>query len=332
MTTGALVLTRRDVAALLDLETCIAAVERSFALHGAGQVRAPAIAGVPADGGGFHIKAASIVSGRPYFAVKVNANFPHNRERHGLPTIQGAIILSDGENGRVLAILDSIEVTALRTAAASAVAARHLARPVEPVVAVCGCGVQGRAQLRALATLRPLGRVLAWDAEASRAQHYAREMEAALGVPVQAVATPGAAARDSDIVLTCTPARRWFLGRSDVRPGTFIAAVGADNEQKQEIEPELLAASTVVVDVLDQAATIGDLHHAIAAGVMTRDQVHAELGAIVAGKAAGRRSAEEIIVFDSTGTALQDVAAAAAVFERAVAAGAGVAVPIAAWP
>jgi len=107
-----------------------------------------------------------------------------------------------------------------------------------------------------------------------------------------------------------------------------VAAVGADNEHKQEIEPALLAHSTVVVDVLNQAVTIGEVHHAIDAGAMTRDQVHAELGEIVAGKKPGRRSGEEIIVFDSTGTALQDVAAAAVVYERALAAGEGVQVPL----
>ncbi len=328
MPTGTLILTRQDVAALLDLKTCIAAVERAFALHGAGQMPPPAIAAVHAERGGFHIKAASLVAGRAYVAVKVNGNFPGNAGRHGLPTIQGAIVLCDGTNGRVLAIMDSIAVTALRTAAASAVAARHLARPVDPVVAVCGCGVQGRVQLQALATLRPVRAVLAWDGDATRAAAFAREVEASLGVPVRPAPTPRAAAGDCDIVVTCTSAQRWFLGRGDVRPGTFIAAVGADNEQKQEIEPELLAASTVVVDILEQAATIGDLHHAIDAGVMTREHVHAELGAIVAGKASGRRSEEEIIVFDSTGTALQDVASAAAVFERALAAGRGVTVPL----
>jgi len=142
-------------------------------------------------------------------------------------------------------------------------------------------------------------------------------------VSITAVPEPGAAAQQSDIIITCTPAQRWFIGRAHVRPGTFIAAVGADNEHKQEIEPALLAQSTVVVDVVSQAATMGDLHHAIAAGVMTAADVHAELGEIVAGKKRGRTSQDEIIVFDSTGTALQDVAAAAAVYERAVAAGAG---------
>lgn len=328
MTDGTLVLTRRDVAGLLDLDACITAVEAAFAAYGAGRVRPPAVAGVNTEAGGFHVKAATLDLGRPYFAAKVNANFPGNRSRHGLPTIQGAVILFDGETGRVLAVLDSIEITVQRTGAATAVAAQHLARRVESVVTVCGCGVQGRAQLRALARVRSLRRVMAWDQDPARADAYAREMGAELSVPVRAIAAPGPGSEESDVVLTCTPATSWFVGRRDVRPGTFVAAVGADNEHKQEIEPALLAHSTVVADVLDQAVTIGDVHHAIAAGAMTRDQVYAELGEIVAGKKPGRRSGEEIIVFDSTGTALQDVAAAAVVYERALAAGVGVEVPL----
>ena len=121
--------------------------------------------------------------------------------------------------------------------------------------------------------------------------------------------------------MTCTPARRWFLGRGHVAAGAFVAAVGADHPDKQEIEPELLAASAVVADVLEQCAAIGDLHHAIASGLMRRDQVRAELADVVSGRTAGRRSDDEIVVFDSTGTALQDAAAATLVFERARAAG-----------
>lgn len=326
-----LVLTRRDVAALLDIDACITAVEAAFRVHGQGLAPPPAIAGLHAPHGGFHVKAATLalVPGRPYVAAKINANMPGNRERHGLPTIQGAIVLLDGDSGRVLALLDSVEITVLRTAAATAVAAKYLARPAAAVVAVCGCGLQGAAQLRAFTRVRPVSRVLAWDLDPERARAYAGAQSAALNLPVQAVATSAEAVRPSDVVLTCTTATRWFVGREDVQPGSFIAAVGADNERKQEIEPALLARSTVVADVLTQAATIGDLHHAIAAGLMTSADVHAELGEVVAGRKPGRQSDDEVIVFDSTGTALQDVAAAAVVYERAVAAGAGTRVPLA---
>jgi ornithine cyclodeaminase/alanine dehydrogenase-like protein (mu-crystallin family) len=123
------------------------------------------------------------------------------------------------------------------------------------------------------------------------------------------------------VIVTCTPSHEPLLDIDHVRPGTFLAGVGADNEEKHELAPSLLASATVVVDVLAQCERMGDLHHAIAAGVMTRDDVHAELGAVLVGHAPGRRSSDEVIVFDSTGMALQDVAAAAVVYERALAGG-----------
>ena len=129
------------------------------------------------------------------------------------------------------------------------------------------------------------------------------------------------AVRASDVVVTCTPSRRPLLSAADVPTGCFVAAVGADSEDKQELAPDLLARSVVVVDVLEQCARIGDLHHALAAGAMRREDVHAELADVVSGRRPGPRSADEITVFDSTGTALEDVAAAALVYERAVDAG-----------
>lgn len=320
---GTLLLTRRDVAALLPLETCIAAVEDAFRRHGLRDAQPPGILGFPADGGGFHIKAGRLGGG---FAAKINANFPGNPARHGLPTVQGVIALFDAGTGAPLALMDSMEITTLRTGAATAVAAAHLAAEDATVATIVGCGVQGRVQLRAIAAVRPIARAWAVDADPGRASSFAAEMSAALAIDVRRAPDLAAAARASDIVVTCTPSRRAFLGPDHVRPGALVAAVGADNEEKQELEPALLAGSTVVTDVLEQCATIGDLHHALDAGLMTRERVHAELGEIVAGRKAGRRSADEVIVFDSTGMALQDVAAAAAVYQRARAAGAGMVV------
>jgi alanine dehydrogenase len=321
-----LLLTRSDVADLLDLDTCITAVEEAFRLHGEGDATT-GVLGIHVEGGGFHIKAGTLRLRRPYFAAKTNANFPNNPAR-GLPTIQGVIVLADAELGTPLALLDSIEITTLRTGAATAAAAKYLARPDARTAAILGCGNQGRIQLKALQRVRPLTRVRLFDRDRGRAEQMARELAPALALEIHVADSPAAAARDSDIVVTCTAARQAILDVGDVAAGTFVAAVGADNPDKQEIAPALLAASRVVVDVLEQAATLGDLHHAIAAGTMSRSDV-AELGQIVAGRLPGRRTAAETIVFDSTGMALQDVAAAAAVYERALAAGRGTPVHLA---
>ena len=319
----AILLTRQEVASLLSLKECIAAVEDAFRRHGLGETIPPGVLGTHADHGGFHIKTAILRRQRGYFAAKCNANFPKNRERHGLPTIQGAILLHDADDGRPLAVMDSIEITILRTGAASAVAAKYLARKDSRIATVCGCGNQGRIQLRSLCEVLSLKKIFSWDVDAGRARDFAVEMSSELGLEADAVTEVGSAAEQSDVIVTCTPAKKFFVRKEHIRPGTFIAAVGADNEEKQEIEPQLLRSAKVVADIREQCAAIGDLHHAIAAGVMQADEIHAELGEVVAGRKPGRESDDEITLFDSTGTALQDVAAAAIVYEKAVATGRG---------
>ena len=317
------VLTRADVQALLGLDECIAAVESAFRLHAEGRSLAPGVLAVYAREGGFHIKAAGLELDRLYFAAKSNANFPENPARHGLPAIQGVVVLCDAADGRLLAVMDSIEVTIRRTAAATAVAAKRLARPDSETVTVCGCGTQGRAQLRALARVLPLRRAYAYDRDAAAARACAAQLSAELGIDVTAVADHVDAVRGSDVCVTCTPSRQAFLLRDHVRPGTFVAAVGADSPDKQELDPALLAAAVVVPDVLEQCASIGELHHALDAGAVTREDIHAELADVVTGRNPGRRSRDEITIFDSTGTAIEDVAAAVVVYEKAVAAGMG---------
>jgi len=156
----------------------------------------------------------------------------------------------------------------------------------------------------------------------------ARRVADQLGVAARATRDPVDALTRSRLCVTCTTSDQAILFRADVQPGTFVAAVGADNPHKQELDPNLMAAATVVVDLLESCAANGDLHHAIEAGVMSRDDVHAGLADLVAGRAAGRTSPDEITVFDSTGTALQDVAAAVIAYERAVATGAGLSVAL----
>ena len=300
-----LLLARAEVERLLTPEACIAAVEDAFREFALGKVPAPGILGMHAADGGFHVKAGFLGG---YFAAKINANFPGNTD---LPTIQGAVMLFDAANGRPLAIMDSISITALRTAAASAVAAKHLARAECDTLLVCGCGGQAAYQVQALLRVRRPRRILAYDLDGARAARLAAQFDGAVAQELRE------AARASDIIVTCTTATRCFVTREMVRPGAFIAAVGADNEHKQEIEPALLAQAKVVTDLTGQAARIGDLHHALEAGVMSAADVHAELGEVVAGRRPGRTRDEEVIVFDSTGTGLQDVAAAIAVYKAA---------------
>lgn len=316
---GTLILKRSDVAALLGVEECIAVVEQALRLHAEGKTSPPGVLGIHARTGGFHIKAGLLDLNRSYFAAKTNANFPENAQRFSLPLIQGVIVVCNAENGYPLAVMDSMEITIIRTGAATAVAAKYLARSDSSVATICGCGNQGRISLQAMTQVLPLKQVYAFDKEPALADSFASKLSKEVGIDIKATNDLAWAARQSDVCVTCTPSREFFLNRENIKPGTFIAAVGADNEEKQELDPRLLQTSKVVVDLLEQCATIGDLHHALEQGLMTRAEVHAELGEVIAGMKPGRTSADEIIVFDSTGTALQDVASAAIVYERAVA-------------
>lgn len=323
LASNALLLTRADIAPLMSLADYVDAVEIGFRAIACGTAQAPPPLHISAHNGAFHAKGALLEATRRHVAVKINSNFPHNPKRHGLPTIQGAIVLFDADDGRLIALLDSIEITLRRTAAASALAARYLARHDATTIAMCGCGEQARAQLAALALELKLRRGYAWDQDAEAANLFAAHMTERLGLPIVAVTGMREATLAADVIVTSTTAREPFLGPDDVRPGTFVAAVGADNPEKSELKPELMRAASVFVDVRDQCLAMGDLHHAVAAGTMTPDAVKADLAELVAGHKLGRTGAEEITIFDSTGAAVQDVAAAIAIYERARSAGIG---------
>lgn len=309
-----LLLTASRIDAALDPATCLAAVERAFRARGEGRGGAVAVSGLPGTGGGFHVKSAVDAEGR-YFVAKINGNFPGNPGRLGLPTIQGVAALFDATSGCLLALLDSPRLTALRTAAASVAAFQALARTDAASLLLVGCGVQARAHLDALSAVRRLDRVALHDRDPARAAALA-EHARHLGLSAEIAHDLSEAARRSDLIVTGTPSTAPILHEDDVVAGTCIAAVGADHEHKQEIAPGLMRRATVVVDVLEQAATMGDLRGAIAAGVMSRSDVRGELGEVLAGKRPGRTTAEEIFVFDSTGAAFQDVAVAATAYDR----------------
>jgi len=304
------ILTAADVAALLTIDDCIAAVERAFRDFGEGRIAPPQTLGVHGERGTFHIKAAVA----DVFAAKINANFPDNPRQHGLPTIQGLIVVMDVNSGTPLGILDSTLITTLRTAAATAVAAKHLARESSRTMTIIGCGIQGHAHAEALLRVRPITKVFAFDADPAAAARFAQS----LGIEVVRAASIENAIAESDIVITCTTSRSPILGIEHSHPGLFIGAVGADNPEKNELAPALLAQSRVVPDILNQAATMGDLHHAIAAGAMTRDDIHGQLADILCGYVPARHNDDEVFIFDSTGTALQDVATASIALTRAI--------------
>src|SRR5437879_3151 len=209
-----IVLSREDLAALVPFDEYVDAVADAFRMHAQGRAALPPPMHIPCEGGGFHVKAGQLPIGPGYAAFMVNANFPDNPQRHGLPTIQGAILLFDTSTGSPVALLDSIEITIKRTGAATAVAAHYLARPESRVATIFGCGVQARIQLAALRHALDIRQVFLVDADATAAESLAAEL-AGDGLDVDIPVKPQHAARASDVIVTCTSARVPFLDVAD---------------------------------------------------------------------------------------------------------------------
>jgi ornithine cyclodeaminase/alanine dehydrogenase-like protein (mu-crystallin family) len=315
-----LLLARDAISKLATTRDYLAAMQTAFADLAASRFEVPAVGHVPGVGGMFHIKAAQRSGSPPLAVIKVNGNFPNNRVQHDLPTIQGFIALLDAERGCVLALMDSIEITARRTAAATALAAKYLAKRGSRSLAMIGCGVQALYHVEALRDLASIETVTFCDRRDEAADRFGAKMRE-LGLSARKVDAATDAARGVDIVVTVTTSTRPLLGLADIDPGTFVAGVGADNPSKHELGMDLMKASRVIVDSVAQASTMGDLHHAIAAGAMKATDVRGDLADLVAGKSAGRSSEDERWVFDSTGLSIQDLAAAEMIYDRARAVG-----------
>ena len=316
-TTGTLLLNRPEIRSLLSTFDYIKIVEQAFKLHAEGKILKPDLLHIDSDDGEFHIKAGGLRLGQTYFGLKANSGFFQNKQKYGLPNIQGVILLFDGDKGSPLAICDSIEITIQRTSAATAVAAKYLARPNSKTATICGCGTQGRIQLQYLKEVLPLEKVYAVDQDSNVVEDFINKMSDILEIEIVPSNLEEAVAQ-SDVCVTCTPSRKYYLKNEYISRGTFISAVGADSPDKQELEPEVLSNNKVVADILEQCVSVGETHHAISAGLMKSENVYSEIGEIILGKKSGRTNDDEIIIYDSTGTALQDTAAAATVYEKAI--------------
>jgi alanine dehydrogenase len=294
----------RAVEAAVPPALAYAAVRDAFVAHARGEwTMQPKLYVTNYPAGDFRAMPAL---GGGHALLKWVTSFPANPAR-GLPTVTGLVVLSDADTGLVQAVLEGGSVTALRTGAASVIAADALGRPDATTAAVVGAGVNGRA---AASTFLALGRpVLLWDADPARAEAASEE----LGADVAASEKDALAA---DLVVTVTPGRSILLGEGSLRPGQHVSLMGADGPGKAEIAVQEIVRARVFCDDWEQASHGGELAAAVAAGVLGADDV-TPLGSVLAGAAPGRRTNEEITLFDSTGLAIQDLAIAIAAYRRA---------------
>jgi ornithine cyclodeaminase/alanine dehydrogenase-like protein (mu-crystallin family) len=294
-------------------ERAVAVMREAFRADGEGRTRVPAVINldIPSARGEFHVKTAYI-EGVPHVAVKVASGFFENPGK-GLPSGSGLMTLFDAATGLPTAVLlDNGFLTDIRTAAAGALAADLLGRQFIQTVGIVGSGVQARQQVRCLATVRRFHRIVAWSPNRSNLEQYCAEMSAE-GFEATAAQSAEEVCRAADVLITATPSRKALVSAEWLKEGVHVTALGSDSPGKQELTAECLdSADLVVVDRFAQCAAFGELKHALDAGLLTRNDVHAELGAIAAGRKPGRTTDREITIADLTGVGFQDTAIASA--------------------
>ncbi len=315
----------REIRGLIGPNEARPVVRDAFAKLARGEAILPGAINldIPESRAEVHVKGAHLRA-TPFFSIKV-ASGSYDNPARGLPVGSGMFLVFDATTGFPRAVLfDNGYLTELRTGAAGAVAADLLARKDIERVGIVGVGSQARYQLEALLGVRTPERVIAYGRSEPKAIAYAKEMEERHGVQVLPAKTVEQAVRGSDVVVTVTPSKEPLVRAEWVLPGMHITAVGSDGPDKQELDVGVLAkADKVVADRLDQCLRLGEIHHAVEAGVLTRGRVYAELGAIVAGSKPGRERDEEITVADLTGVGVQDAAVANVVVDEALRRGLG---------
>jgi ectoine utilization protein EutC len=315
------ILTEAEIRSCVGLnEEAISAVANGFTSLAAGEVTLPPIVriDVPEHTGEVDIKTA-YVRGLDSFAIKIAAGFFENY-RLGLPTGSGMMVLVSARTGRPEAVLlDNGYLTDVRTGAAGALAARYLARKRVETAGVIGSGMQARYQMRALKQVRGFQQLMVYGIVPDQVEEYAAEMASVLGVEVVQAADVETVVRNSDVVVTCTPAKEPYLKAEWLHPGLHITAMGTDAEDKQELYADALGrADLLVCDRKSQSFRLGEFHNGLEAGVISEDDPIIELGELTSGRKPGRESEEEITICDLTGVGVQDTAIALLAYQKAM--------------
>ncbi|MFW9805699.1 MAG: ornithine cyclodeaminase family protein [Candidatus Thorarchaeota archaeon] len=313
-----IILTQSEVQACLSMKEAIKAVKVAYSAFAQGRVQMPSVQHLDIHqyNGEVDVK-SGFVEDFGLMGTKISSGFYENHKK-GLPPGIAVIILLDLETSMPLAIMDGSHITAYRTGAAGAVAAEVLARKDSKRVGIVGTGTQGRMQLLALKELFDIQDVKVWNIERNSAEKYRDEMTKKLSVDIQVVETPNDVVSQADILVTVTPSRKALVSADVIHEGLHINAIGADGPGKQELDPLIMTrASRIVVDSLAQCREIGEIQHALRKGLISESRIHGEIGEIINGTKAGRESADEITIFDSTGLSAQDIAAAKIVYETA---------------
>lgn len=316
-----LILSEEDAKKVLSLEEVTDAVESAFRMKGLGHAQMPSKQYLFLNKYNGDLRTMpSYLEENDVVAVKVVNSHPENRKRHGLPAVMATIILIDPRTGAPKAIMGGTWITALRTGAAGAIAAKYLANPNPKTIGFVGAGTQARTQLMGLQLVfRTIEEVRVWDLNEKAALYYAEEMKMKCNQAfIYSVKGIKEAVQGADIIVTATPSRKPLVSADWVDEGTHINCIGADAPGKQELDPAILIKSKIVVDDWDQGCHCGEINVPLAKGIIKKKDVWGDICEIVAGLKPGRTSPDEITVFTSTGLAIQDAATANVAYQKAL--------------
>jgi len=315
-----LILSEEDVKKVLSLEEVTDAVESAFRMKGLGHAQMPSKQYLFLNKYNGDLRTMpAYLEENDVVAVKVVNSHPENRKRHGLPTVMATIILIDPRTGAPKAIMGGTWITALRTGAAGAIAAKYLANPNPKTIGIVGAGTQARTQLMGLLFFKKTEEVRVWDRNEKAALKYAKEMKMKYNQSnIYPVKNIKKAVQGADIIVTATPSRKPLVSAEWVDEGTHINCIGADAPGKQELDPAILIKSKIVVDDWSQSCHGGEINVPLTKGIIDKKDVWGDICEIVAGLKPGRTSPDEITVFTSTGLAIQDAATANVVYQKAL--------------
>lgn len=316
-----LLLTKAEVEKALSMPEYIETVESAFRLYGQGRVQMPPKVYITFEKGDLRCMPAYIPDMHIAGVKNVNVH-PGNRD---MPTVMATITLIDPDNGYPLAIMDGTHITKMRTGAAGAIAAKYLSREDSEKVAFVGAGAQAYTQLEGLGIVRPgLSSASVFDLDKAHAEALAKAASAQ-GLDAASARSVEEAVLGADIIVTTTPVRKPVVKSEWVSDGAHINAVGADAPGKEELEPALLKRARIVIDDWEQASHSGEINVPVSQGILSRGDIHANIGEVVVGKKPGRGDAGQITVFDSTGLAIQDISSACAIYRKLGGKGRGIA-------
>lgn len=316
-----LLLNRDQVTHLIDMRQVIGAVEDAYKAFSSNQVEQPDYLSIHLPGGrgeidfklGYH-KQAELISMKAH-----SGGFKDNPQAHGVPNSMGTILLFDARSGALACIMDGSLITGLRTGASGAVSVKALARKNARSITAIGTGNQARMQIRAISQVMEIEEIHAWSRTPETLSAFQKDIEREFDISVRIAASKKDAVEKADILITTTRGKGDLVQADWVKPGTHVVAIGTDQRGKQELDPELFRNAKIVVDSISQCTQKGETYHPLTNNIITMESIHAEIGQVLLGTKPGRTSDDEIIIFDSTGMAIQDNTTAGSIYRNALA-------------